>query len=264
MTHQLHQKNSDVAGTAMLSIEFIVVCIVVFIAAVATTIYFSISMGYEMKMPGGWKMSMMWMGMPGQSWLLSTLSFLMMWMAMMVAMMMPSALPTFLKTRRRWISLCYMASGYFGIWLIAGFVIYLLGTELNDAAMRSAFLSRAIPLLSAASLIAAGAIQFTRWKMIHLLRCRSPFGCAAPCPHDENSFQIGCKQGIACCACCSTLMTAQLILGIMNPIVMTVIAIVIAAEKLLPRPKLIARLAGITAIGAGIIMTIHWAMINQA
>ena len=264
MMHQLQQKNSNDSVAARMSTEFVVVAVVAFIAAVVTTIYFIISMGYEMDMPGGWKMSMMWMGMPGQTWLLSTLSFLMMWLAMMVAMMMPSVLPMFLKTRRRWISLCYMASGYFSIWQMAGFVIYLLGTSLNDAAMRSEFLSRAMPLLSAISLIAAGTMQFTGWKMTHLLRCRSPFGCTASCPHDEKSFKIGCRQGIACCACCSTLMTTQLILGIMNPIVMTVVTVVIAAEKLLPKPKLIARIAGITAIVAGIVITVHWAMINQA
>jgi hypothetical protein len=35
--------------------------------------------------------------------------------------------------------------------------------------MRSELFSRAVPLLSGASLIAAGAIQFTRWKMMHLV-----------------------------------------------------------------------------------------------
>jgi hypothetical protein len=43
-------------------------------------------------------------------------------------------------------------------------------------------------------------------------------------------------------------MTIQLALGIMNPLVMIVVAIVIAAEKLLPRPAIIARLVGISAI----------------
>jgi len=37
---------------------------VVFIAGVATTAYFCRSMGDEMRMPGGWNMSMMWMQMP--------------------------------------------------------------------------------------------------------------------------------------------------------------------------------------------------------
>ena len=262
MAYQLQHKNSNSRDVARLPAEFIVVCVVAFVAGVSTTVYFSRSMGYEMQMPGGWKMSMMWMRMPGQTLFMSSLSFLLMWMAMMMAMMIPSALPTFLKTRRQWVSLCLMASGYFTIWLIAGFGIYVLGVEFNNATMRSEFLSRGVPLLSGASLIAAGTVQFTRWKMMHLLRCRSPFGCVTSCPQGETSFRLGCKQGVACCACCSALMTTQLVLGIMNPLVMVVVAIVIAAEKFLPRPELIARLAGITAILAGVIMTIHWATLK--
>src|SRR4051812_6388125 len=99
--------------------------------------------------------------------------------------------------------------------------------------MRSELLSRAVPLLSGALLIAAGAVQFTRWKMTHLLRCRSSYGCASPCPERETSLRLGCEQGAACCLSCAAPMTIQLALGIMNPLVMIVVAAVIAAEKLL-------------------------------
>ena len=49
-----------------------------------------------MEMPGGWRMSMMWMRMPAQTWAASAASFLLMWLAMMVAMMLPSAMPMML------------------------------------------------------------------------------------------------------------------------------------------------------------------------
>jgi len=258
MSSQLQHANSNSFEVTRLPTAFIVVCVVAFIAAVSTTIYFNGSMSDDMEMPGGWRMSMMWMRMPGQTWSLSALSFLLMWLAMMVAMMMPSALFMFLKTRRQWLSLCYMTSGYFIIWLIAGFAIYVLGVKFNDAAMRSEVLSRAVPLLSGATLITAGVVQFTRWKMKYLFRCRSPFGCDSPCAEGEKSFWLGCRQGVDCCACCSALMTSQLILGIMNPLVMIMVAIVIAAEKLLPRPDVTARLGGIAAIVVGIMMTVHW------
>jgi predicted metal-binding membrane protein len=156
---------------------------------------------------------------------------------MWLAMMLPLALPMFLKTRRHWASLCYVASGYFAIWLAAGVGIYALGVAFATVAMRSELFSRSVPLLSGASLIAAGAIEFTRWKMTHLLRCRSPFGCAISCPQHETSFRLGCKQGAACCVRCAAPMAIQLTLGIMNPLLMIVIATVIAAEKLLPDPQ---------------------------
>ena len=59
--------------------------------------------------------------------------------------MLPSALPTFLITRRRWASLCYMASGYFAIWLAAGVGIYALGVAFAKVAMRSELFGRAAP-----------------------------------------------------------------------------------------------------------------------
>src|SRR2546427_2118915 len=261
MADQVPHKNSTGCDEATLPAEFIAVCVLAFVAGVSATVYFGRSMCCEMEMPGGWTMSMMWMRMRGQTWFGSAISFLLMWLAMMVAMMMPSALPTFLKTRRQWASLCYMASGYFAIWLAAGVGIYALGVAFAPVAMRSELFSRAVPLLSGASLIAAGAIQFTRWKMTHLLRCRSPFGCASSCPQHETSFQLGCKQGMACCVCCAAPMTIQLALGIMNPLLMIVVAIVIAAEKLLPRLEITARLVGIAAIFAGVTTTIH--ILNQ-
>ena len=47
-------------------------------------------------------------------------------------------------------------------------------------------------------------------------------------------------------------MTIQLVFGIMNPLVMIVVAIVIAAEKLLPQPTLVARFVGVSAIVVGV------------
>src|SRR6266568_4914301 len=234
MTDQLQHKNSAGGNEATLPAEFIAVCVLVFVAGISATVYFCHSMCCEMEMPGGWTMSIMWL-------------------AMMVAMMMPSALPMFLKRRRPWASLCYMTSGYFAIWLAAGVGIYALGVAFATVAMRSELFSRTVPLLLGASLIAAGSIQFTRWKMTHLLRCRSPFGCASSCPQHESSFPLGCKQGAACCACCAAPMAIQLTLGIMNPLVMIVVAIVIAAEKLLPRPAIVARVVGVAAIVLGFI-----------
>ena len=42
-------------------------------------------------------------------------------------------------------------------------------------------------------------------------------------------------------------------LGMMNPLVMIVVAIVIAAEKLLPRPEIVARVVGVAAVVLGIL-----------
>jgi predicted metal-binding membrane protein len=252
MTAQPQRINLVGRDEAMASTRFIAICVLAFVLSVSATVYFCRSVCCEMEMPGGWNMSMMWMRMRGQTWSASALTFLLMWLAMMVAMMLPSALPTFLRTRRHWTALCSMASGYFAIWAAAGVGTYAFGVAFAAVAMRLESFSRAVPLVLSALLVAAGAIQFTRWKMAHLSRCRSTFGCAISCPQHETSFRLGCKQGAACCVCCVAPMTIQLALGIMNPLVMIAVATIIAAEKLLPRPAIVSRFVGISAIIAGI------------
>ena len=199
---------------------------------------------------------MMWMRMPGQTWVGSAASFLLMWLAMMVAMMMPSPLPMFLKTRRSLADspgfLTLVAAGYFATWLGVGAFIYGLGVAFAATATRWELLSRAVPVLSAVLLFAAGSFQFTRWKMAGLRRCRAPVGCAANCMERKRSFLVGCQQGASCCVCCSAPMMIQLALGVMNPLVMMGAAIVIAAEKLLPRPEMVARVVGVAAMVAGV------------
>jgi predicted metal-binding membrane protein len=258
MAHQLHQKNSTGCDEATLPIKFIVVCVFTFIAGVSATVYFCGSMCCDMEMPGGWTMSMMWMRMPGQTWLASTLGFILMWLAMMVSMMLPSALPMFLKTRRQWTSLCLMASGYFSIWLIAGVGIYALGIAWGRVTMESEIASRAVPFFSGASLIIAGTVQLTPWKKTHLLSCRSPFGCTVSCRRDKTSFRLGCKQGVACCVCCAAPMAIQLVIGIMNPLLMIAVSLGISAEKILPRPAIAVVVIGIAAIVAGLATVAGW------
>ena len=88
--------------------------------------------------------------------------------------------------------------------------------------------------------------------MTSLLRCRAPVGCAADCSGRRTGFLLGCREGLACCVCCTAPMMIQLALGVMNPHVMVGVALAIAAEKLLPRPEIVSRLMGVAAIVAGI------------
>ncbi len=244
-----------------LPLGFLATCVMAFGAAIAGMVYFCRTMSGGMVMPGGWTMSMMWMRMPGQSWFVSGVLFLLMWLAMMVAMMLPSALPMLMNCRpklaeggagKNGTPMMHAAAGYFAVWLIAGAGLYPVSIAFASAAMRWDALSRAVPVLSAGALIAAGVSQFTRWKMTSLLRCRSPFGCVISCPERDTGFRLGCKQGLACCVCCAAPMLMLLALGMMNPLVIVGVAVVIVVEKLLPRPDIVARCVGIVAMAVGI------------
>jgi len=78
---------------------FVATSAILFIASTAGTIALGRSMPAGMAMPGGWTMSMAWMRMPGQSWPVTAVSFLGMWIVMMVAMMLPSLVPMLWRYR---------------------------------------------------------------------------------------------------------------------------------------------------------------------
>ncbi|HTV47502.1 MAG TPA: DUF2182 domain-containing protein [Phycisphaerae bacterium] len=237
----------------------------IFIPCVAATIYFCSSMSGGMPMPGGWVMSMMWMPMPGQTWLESAGMFMLMWIAMMVAMMLPSSLPMILRYhheqrlamgRGKRLSTVLMMIGYLFVWGAVGTLVYLPGVLLAIAAMRWTTLSYAVPYLMGAIIMAAGAFQFTRWKIWALSRCRGPFSCVSLQTHISpwSAWREGMNCGVCCVTSCFGPTLILLVLGMMNPAVIVMVAALIALEKLLPKPELIVRISGIAALVAGLVM----------
>jgi predicted metal-binding membrane protein len=250
---------------------FLLACATLFVLAAAGTVYFCRTMSGGMDMPGGWTMSMAWMPMPGCGWIASGAMFLLMWLAMMVAMMLPSTLPMLLKLRLSSARTehhnfearaLFAAAGYFLIWILIGIVVYALGVAFAIATMRMLWLSRLTPALSGAALIIAGIIQFTPWKMSALQRCRaSDCDTTFTCDALKGSWRYGLKQGVACAICCAAPMLVLLVLGVMNHIAMTVIAVVITVEKLLPRPEATVRLFGAVAFVLGLSILLRSAFI---
>lgn len=238
------------------------VCAAVFAASLLLTLYFLRSMRGGMDMPGGWNMSMMWMLMPGQTWLAAMLLFLAMWESMMVAMMLPSAMPMILLYRRAAafrseprLGLCtlLLAGGYFLVWLAAGAGTWAAGMGLGALAMHWPVLSRAVPAMGGAALIVGGAWQLTAWKTACLRHCRDPIAFLAGHLHGgwRGALMLGLHHGAFCAACCWALMLVQLVLGIMNVAAMVAVAIVIAAEKMWPRGELVARGVGAALVAYG-------------
>ena len=248
------------------------------------TLYFCFSMAGGMDMPGGWRMSMMWMKMPGQSWMESTGMFLATWLSMMVAMMLPSVMFKLLLFYRSlvWkradhpgLSTFLVGAGYFLVWTALGAGVYVLGIPWALAAMRYAELSRAVPFLTGAALILSGLYQFSRWKEQGLASCRRPivYGYIPkrgrkPKPkkdqpeiiEDEgirNCLRQGFRQGFHCSGCCAGSMLTLVALGAMNLFVMLAVALVIALEKLLPRPQGMVKFSGFLAIALGVSLIVR-------
>jgi len=239
-----------------------------FATAVLLTWYFVITMSGGMEMPGNWTMSMMWMVMPGTTWVTSAITFLFMWEAMMIAMMLPSALPMFLLYRRSskfrkhknvGRALWYLGSAYFLIWLGFGFVAYILGRAIAFTAMQYSVISIALPTLGGIALIVAGVYQLTPWKSACLKHCRDPLTLLADYQDGNpiNAGRLGLHHGLFCAGCCWALMVIQLVLGVMNIGLMILVASIIAFEKLLIPGLLIARFTGVAAIFAGVILVFH-------
>ena len=230
-----------------------------FVVSTAATLYFCLSMGDGMDMPGGWTMSMLWMQMPGQTWLSSAAMLLIMWLAMML----PSAVPMLLAFRgsanvgdNSWpgVPTGLAACSYFAVWMVVGVAVYIAGASWASAAMRWSGLSRAVPALTGAGLILAGASQFTRWKMVGLGHCHNPHAHITTGKGGglRAGVSYGFRHGVSCVRCCAGPMLALLMVGAMNPLAMLVIAGVISLEKLLPKPRPVIYLTGIVAVGAGI------------
>jgi predicted metal-binding membrane protein len=233
----------------------------VFAVCAAVTLRAAQNMRGGMPMPGGWEMSMMWM--PGRTFAGAAWMFLTVWQAMMIAMMLPSSWPMLELYRRVAISsgerrpgvaTVAAGAGYFAVWLAFGAVVFAGGFGISAGAMHSAPVSRAMPLVAGAALILAGVFQLTPWKQACLRHCRSPllFLGHAWRPGMRGAVRVGIIHGAYCAGCCWALMLIQSVLGVMSIGVMTAVAAVIGVEKLWRRGPILARAAGVVAIGVGV------------
>lgn len=213
----------------------------------------------EMPMPGGWTLSMMWMRMPGQTWLGAAAAFVGMWVAMMAAMMLPSLAPA-LRRYHRMVggvvrSTALVGAGYFVVWAAIGVIVFVVGAALASLAMREPVLSRVAPIGGAVVVLMAGVVQLTPWKARRLADC----GKAHVCEHahggeDGAAWRHGLRLGLHCSHCCANLMAILLVFGVMDLRAMTVVTLGVTAERLAPFGARIAHVAGVVTIGVGLVL----------
>lgn len=190
-----------------------------------------------------------------------------MWWVMMVAMMLPSAAPTILLytalTRRTaephapaTLAGAFML-GYLLVWggfsLIATGLQWLL--ELRGL-VSPTMMTLTSSLLGGSALLAAAAYQVSPLKRVCLEQCRSPMRFLVERRRSGRSgaMMMGIEHGAFCVGCCWALMALLFVGGIMNLYWIAGIALLVAAEKLLPRGQRLAQALAAALALAGLWM----------
>jgi predicted metal-binding membrane protein len=243
---------------------FLGVSALLFAVSAAGTIVWCASMSVmgEMPMPGGWRMSMTWTRMPGQTWPGAAAAFLGMWVVMMLAMMLPSLVPMLWRYRRAVDRTSeeplgrltvVVGAGYFLVWAVFGVAVYPLGVVLVASEMQWPVLARAEPIAAGLVILVAGFFQLTPWKARHLVCCRGMAGHGRAPPADvSQAWRLGLRLGLHCSCCCAGLMALLLVIGVMDPRAMAAVAAAITLERLAPAGERVARATGAVVALAGI------------
>jgi predicted metal-binding membrane protein len=159
------------------------------------------------------------------------------WLVMMAAMMLPALVPAVIASVRRAGhpgDAGRFVAGYLTVWVSAGLVAYAAIESVRS--LQFGFLAWGdAGRWFAAGLIAAAALyQLTPSKGACLRRCRDHLMILRD--HGRGGLGLGIQHGGFCVGCTWVLMVALFALGVMNLVWMAVVAGLIAAERLLPRP----------------------------
>jgi len=191
------------------------------------------------------------------------------WVVMVVAMMLAPALPMLgvlrvLAARRRVPGLLVLVGGvaFVAVWTLVG-ALLLASADAVRAGIAAVPWLAAHPAVVAGTVVtAAGAYQFAPWKDACLTACRSPRGFAArywhgPHPLTDAATLAG-AYALSCVGCCVALMGVAVAVGgaggaVALP-VMVVLAVVMAAERLLPGGRRLVRPTGAALLGAGVLL----------
>src|SRR5688572_23467949 len=139
--------------------------------------------------------------------------FVALWVSMMAAMMLPSATPAVLRRAHasgRVRAVPLFVGSYLAVWTLVGVVVYVLYRPLGSFA-------------AGAVVIAAGLYEFTPLKRHCRRRCR-------------ESVRSGFQFGRFCVGSSIGLMLMLVALGLMSVTWMSVVAVLVLAQKVLP-PK---------------------------
>ena len=159
--------------------------------------------------------------------------FVVLWASMMAAMMLPGTVPAVLRRAHasgRVRTVLLFAGSYLAVWALVGVAVYALYRPHGTFA-------------AGAVAIAAGVYEFTPLKLHFRRRC-------------HESFSSGFEFGLYCVGSSIGLMLMLVALGIMSVPWMSVIAVLVFAQKILPTKVAIDVPLALAIVGLGILIVI--------
>jgi len=191
------------------------------------------------------------------------------WGVMMAAMMLPSAAPMILlyrtvskrlsAERNPSIPVALFAAVYLFLWLLLGAPVYGAYVAVSSLAARWRPFDAAMPYAVAAVLVAGGVYQLTEAKRVCLRHCEAPLGFLMRRWRSgyAATLRLAVEHATYCIGCCWALMVILVAAGAMSISWVLAIAIVVFAEKVLPRGWRTARLVGVSLIALGLAVALH-------
>jgi predicted metal-binding membrane protein len=161
----------------------------------------------------------------------SSAFFLGVWVSMMAAMMLPGAIPALVRRLRvegRVSDASLFAGSYLAVWVVVGLAVYVIYRPHGAAA-------------AGVLTVAAGLYELTWLKRNCRRRCR------------EN-VRSGLRFGLFCVGSSIGLMVMLIALGVMSVAWMSVVAVLVFGQKLLPPRAAIDIPLALAIIGLGIVL----------
>ena len=157
--------------------------------------------------------------------------FVALWVSMMAAMMLPGATPAVLRhahTSGRVGTVPLFVASYLAVWTLVGVLVYALYRPLGSIA-------------AGAVVIAAGVYELTPLKQHCRRRCR-------------ETVASGFGYGLSCVGSSIGLMLMLVAVGVMSVAWMSVVALLVLAQKLLPPKAAIDVPVGLAIVGLGMLV----------
>ena len=183
------------------------------------------------------------------------------WLLMMAAMMLPSVAPMVLayagveagarEPVRGGVRTAAFLAGYLIAWGAAGLGAFLLFDIVRSLDLGVLEWDAGGPYVAGAAILGAALYELTPAKDACLRRCRAPreFLSRHEHPGAGGALRAGLEHGAVCIGCCWALMVVLFALGVMSLTWMAFVAVLIAAEKLLPGPAVV-------RVGIAVLLTV--------